>query len=122
MEALSAFGPAIECVEVLALVVVGASLWCQLEMGGDHIGDIDQHGGCALLAVLIHQNFQVGQIASVHRLFDLASRSLVANLVAADRLKADRLQRVDLVDDPADCRLPVNGFEDAARADGVITS
>ena len=53
VEALAAFGPAIECVEVLALVIVGAGLWRQFEMGGDHIGDIDKHGGGALLAVLI---------------------------------------------------------------------
>ena len=42
MEALAAFGPAVENVEMLALVVVRASLWRQFEMGGDYIGDVDK--------------------------------------------------------------------------------
>ena len=87
----------------------------QFEMGGDHIGDIDKNGRGALLAVIVHRNLEVRQIAAVHRLFDVAGGSLVADLVAADRLEADRLQHMDFVHDPADRRLPVDSFEDAAR-------
>lgn len=80
----------------------------------DHISDIDEDSRGALLAILVHEQDQIADIAGIHSLADGRRRRLVADLVASDRLKADRLQDVDHIDDPYNRRLPVDRFEDAA--------
>ena len=115
MEALPPAGAAIECVEMLAVIVLGARMGSEFEMRLDHIFDIDEHGRGTLLSILIDKESQTANVVGIHRLFDRCDRRLVAHLVSPDRLKADRLQHRDRIDDPVDCRLPVNRLQNSPR-------
>src|SRR5688572_18603643 len=99
---------------MLALAVVGSGLIRQkLEMSLDDIRNICENGRCALLAVLINQETQAFKAALVHRCFDFLHWGFASHLVAANRLETDWLQHVNPVDNPADCRLPVDCLEDS---------
>lgn len=93
MKALAVSGAAVESVEMLALVVGGIRLGCQLEMRDNYVGGFNQHGRGALLAILVDEQPQAADITTVHGNFSLASGDLAANLVAANGLKADRRRR-----------------------------
>ena len=90
----------------------------EFEMRFDQIADIDEHGGGALLAIVLDGQIEIGDIPRVHRLADRGHRRLMRDLVAPDRLEADRLEHMDRIDDPCDRRLPVDRLENAARGGG----
>lgn len=118
VKALAPRSTAVEDIEMLAFIVIGPRLAGKFEMRLDDIGGLDQNKRRALLPILVHQDIESLKIPSLHRRLDLASRRLMANLVAADGLKADRLEHMDGVHHPADGRLPVNGLQNAARRRG----
>lgn len=107
---------------MLADVVIRACLVGHLEVRGDDVADLAQHGGGTLLPIFLNVFDQFVGTPGLDRLADAGGRQLAADFVAADRLKADRLEDLDAVHHPADRWLPVDRFEDAARADGVMMS
>ena len=115
VEALSLAGTTIKGVEMLSPVVVGPGPRRQREARADHVGDIRQHAGSTLLAVIFDNERETADLTGLHRCANRASRRLGAHLVAPNRLKTDRFEDVDFVDDPFDRRLPVDGFKDPAR-------
>ena len=101
---------------------VGPGLRRQLETRLDDIGDVDENGRGALLAVLLDEQDEIVDVAGIHRLADGGGRRLVSDLVAADGLEADRLQDLD-----ASTIQRIAGFQWIASrmpraAEGVITS
>ncbi len=108
----------------LAGVSSGPGLVGQLEMRLDHVGHIDEQRGGALLAVVLDRRCRA-LLSMPARMAALGAcgADLGADLVAAERLEADRLQHVDAVDRPR--RSPASSGS-ASRmpraADGVITS
>ena len=116
MEALPFAGATIEQIKMLALVVAGPRFRRHLEPRFDHICDVDENGRRPLLAVFVDEQEEIADVAGLHRLANGRSGRLVSNLIAPDGLEANRLQDVDRLDDPADGRLPMNRFEDAARS------
>src|SRR5579885_2049247 len=107
MEALPPASAPIEHLEVLALTIIRPGLVSQRESRLDHVGDIDQHGCSALLPRILDDEVEVSQTLRRHRLADPRRRYLMRHLVASERLKSDWLQNMDLLDHPADRRLPV---------------
>lgn len=116
--ALASTRPAIEDVEVLALGVVGARFRRHLEMGLDDVIHVHEHRRRPLLALLLDQQVQPADVAAVHRRPDGARRRLAPDLVAPDRLRGDRGEHMDPVDDPCDRRLPVDGLQLPAGGGG----
>src|SRR3546814_10885807 len=53
--------------------------------------------------------------ATLHGAGGIGGAGLRPHLVTTDRLEADRLQHVDAIDMPADCRLPVDRLQYVAR-------
>lgn len=84
----------------------------------DNIGDIDQQGRSALLAIVFYDEAQAGGRTRPHGPFGGDAADLCPDLVAAERLEADRLQHVDAIDNKGDRRLPVDGLQNAARRRG----
>jgi CRISPR-associated endonuclease/helicase Cas3 len=115
VKALAPARAAIERVEMLTLIVLGSGLGGVVEMRFNHIFDVNEHGGGALLPILVDNDRQIADVAGIHRLFDRCDRRLVADLVAPDRLTADWLQHMDRVDDPADRWLAVNRLQNSPR-------
>jgi hypothetical protein len=76
----------------------------------------NRHGGHAalrrLLAILVDKDRQIAEIAGSR------PPAPVSDLVAPDRLKADWLQHMDRIDDPADRRLP-NPQESPSQGVGI---
>ena len=103
---------------MLALVIVSTGSGRQREPRADHIGHVGQHCRSALLPVVLDNKREIADVPGFHRGTDRARRGLGTDLVAPDRLKADRLEDVDLLDDPFDGWLPVNRFKDATRGGG----
>src|SRR5258708_21252269 len=110
METLTLAGTAIECIEMLAVVVVGAGFRCQREPGANHVGHVCQHGRGPLLSVVFDDERKIADLASPHRRTDRTRRRLGADLVAPDRLETDRIEDMNFLDDPFDRWLPVDCF------------
>jgi hypothetical protein len=91
MKALPLAGASVERVEMLAGVVLRPGLVRQFEARLNHIGDIDEHGGGALLALFVDDKRETGDVFRFHRRPNGRDRHFVAHFITADRLKADRL-------------------------------
>ena len=120
VEALAVTSAAIEHVEMLSGAVVLREFWAiffeavidNFEMGFDDIGDILQQGGGALLSLVFDDDADSGDAFSVH-CSGGGLTGLGADFVATDIGKADGLEDMDAVDDPADLRLPINCLKNA---------
>jgi hypothetical protein len=120
VETLAAEGAAIEHVEVLGFAVFMGEFWAvfleamfeNFEMGFDDIGNILQQSSGALLTLVLDDDADSRDVFPFHGSCG-GLASLGADFVAADVGKADGLEDVDAVNDPADLRFPVDGLEDA---------
>ena len=81
----------------------------------DNVIDIDQHGGSALLAIVLDDETEAFSRALAHGAFGRGGIGFGAHFVAAEGLEADRFQHMDAICHPADRGFPVNSFENAAR-------
>lgn len=130
VEALASAGTALEHVEVFAFAGFLREFWATLleavvenfEVCFDKIGDVAQEGGGALLAGVFDEDAEVGDGLAFHG-SGTGSAGFDTDFVAPDVSEADGAEDVDAVDDPADLRFPVDGFENATgrrRSNDVV--
>jgi hypothetical protein len=123
METLPGRRAAAEHADVLSRRIMVLCFVGQLEMRLDYVRDIDEECRRPLLAMVFDDKAETGGRTGAHATLGIAGADLDADLVAPERLGADRLQHVDAIDGAADRQFPKWITSRIPRAaDGVITS
>lgn len=122
MECLAFEGATFEHFEVFASGFIGWDCWAvfieagveEMNAGFDEVGNILEQKRSALLSVVVDIN-PLWRWFLAAELFCRRIRNFFTNLITPDVGEANGVEDVDFIDDPADLRFPIDGFEDATR-------
>src|SRR5215469_8968564 len=80
----------------------------------NHISDIDEECRGPLLAMVFDDKAETGGRTGAQCTLSIGCVDFDADLVASERLEADRLQHVNAIHGPPDRRLPMDRFKNTA--------